>query len=138
MARILIIEDDELLRHVLAKSLEMAGHQVDQAANGQEGLDLFRAVTPDLVLTDLVMPVQEGVETIMALRRRAPAIPIIAMSGGVPNSGLYLGIASRFGAKRVLAKPFTPQRLLDAVNETLGDAGNGPKPGSGTGSQNST
>ena len=119
MARILIIEDDELLRDVLAKSLEQAGHVVTQASNGQAGVDLFRAEPAELVLTDLVMPVQEGVETIMQLRRYGPAVPIIAMSGGVPNSKLYLKIAGGIGAQRILAKPFTPQQLIEVVNELL-------------------
>ena len=122
MARILIIEDDQLLRDVLAQSLEIAGHVVTRASNGQEGLDLFRASPTDLVLTDLVMPVQEGIETIMQLRRVRPNLPIIAMSGGVPNSKLYLNIAGGVGAQRVLAKPFTPQKLLEVVSEVLEEA----------------
>jgi CheY-like chemotaxis protein len=119
MARILIIEDDDLLRDVLAKALEQVGHVVFQATNGQEGITMFRANPTDLVLTDLVMPVQEGVETIQQLRRQNRTLPIIAMSGGVPNSRLYLSIAGGIGAQRVLAKPFTPQRLLEVVNEIL-------------------
>lgn len=119
MARILIIEDDDLLRGVLARSLEMCGHSIVQASNGQEGLDLYRAAPSDLVITDLVMPVKEGVETIVQLRQRAPQLPIIAMSGGVANSNVYLTIAAKIGARRVLAKPFTPRQLLDAVDEVL-------------------
>lgn len=122
MARILIIEDDDLLRDVLAKALEQVGHVVFQATNGQEGITMFRANPADLVLTDLVMPVQEGVETIQQLRRQNRTLPIIAMSGGVPNSRLYLSIAGGIGAQRVLAKPFTPQRLLEVVNEILPSA----------------
>jgi CheY-like chemotaxis protein len=121
MARILIIEDDELLRTVLASALEFAGHTVVQAGNGQEGVDLFRATSADLVLTDIVMPVQEGVETIMALRRVSRTVKIIAMSGGVANSKLYLNIAGRIGAKRILAKPFTPQHLIEVVSQVLAE-----------------
>lgn len=120
MAKILIIEDDDLLRDVLAKSLEIAGHQVTQAANGQEGVDLYRASPAELVITDLVMPIQEGVETIMQLRRFRSDLPIVAMSGGVPNSKLYLNIAGRIGAHRILAKPFTPRHLITVVNDLLG------------------
>ncbi len=122
MARILIIEDDELLRSVLANALEYAGHTVVQAGNGQEGVDLFRALPADLVLTDIVMPVQEGVETIIQLRKQRRTLPIIAMSGGVANAKLYLSIAGRIGAKRILAKPFTPQKLLEVVDEVLAEA----------------
>lgn len=120
MPRILIIDDDELLRDLLAKSLELAGHTVLQAGDGQAGVNLFQSNAVDLVLTDLVMPGQEGVETIIRLRREAPDLPIIAMSGGVPNSKLYLSIAEKIGAHRVLSKPFTPARLMEVVNETLG------------------
>lgn len=122
MARILIIEDDELLRGVLASALEHAGHTVTQAGNGQEGVDLYRVTPVDLVLTDIVMPIQEGVETIMALRRLRRDLPIVAMSGGVANSKVYLNIAGRIGAKRILAKPFTPQQLIEVVQAVLAES----------------
>lgn len=128
MPRILIIDDDDLLRDLLVKSLEMAGHTVFQASDGQAGFELFRSAPVDLVITDLVMPVQEGVETIMRLRRLTPDLPIIAMSGGVPNSSLYLKIAEKIGAHRVLPKPFTPQKLLEAVNEAVGLPPPPPRP----------
>lgn len=119
MARILLIDDDELLRDVLAKSLHHAGHTVIQASDGQQGVDLFHATEIDIVITDLVMPVQEGVETIIKLRRENPNLPIIAISGGVTNSRTYLDMAGKLGAKRILAKPFTPKELLQAISEVL-------------------
>lgn len=119
MASILIIDDDDLLRRVLAKALGHAGHTVLQAADGAQGLDLFHASPVDVVLTDLIMPVQEGVETILQLRRDAPNVPIIAMSGGASNAELYLEIAGKVGARRVLAKPFTPKELLVVIDEVL-------------------
>ena len=119
MARILLIDDDELLRGVLAKSLAHAGHTVIQAADGQQGVELARATAVDLVITDLIMPVQEGVETIMTLRRERPALPIVAISGGMSNSKLYLEIAAKIGAKRILPKPFTPTELLAVIDEVL-------------------
>lgn len=119
MARILLIDDDELLRDVLAKSLQHAGHAVIQASDGQQGVDLFHATEIDIVITDLVMPVQEGVETIIKLRRENPTLPIIAISGGVTNSRTYLDMAGKLGAKRILAKPFTPSELLQAIAEVL-------------------
>lgn len=121
MARILIIEDDDLLREVLVHALTLAGHTVAQASNGQEGLELFRATQPEVVVTDLVMPVQEGVETIVQLRRQQKDLPIIAMSGGVPNSKVYLDIAGKIGARRIMAKPFTPSQLIKAVDEVLAE-----------------
>ncbi len=121
MAQILIIDDDDKLREILAKALVYAGHTVVQAADGKQGVELFRATEVDLVITDLVMPVQEGVETIVELLSERPNLPIIAISGGLSNSSVYLEIAAKIGAKRVLAKPFTPRELLDAIADVLVD-----------------
>lgn len=123
MARILLIDDDDALRGVIAQSLEHAGHTVVQAADGRQGVDLFHATSIDLVLTDLVMPGKEGVETIIELHQKKPSLPIIAMSGGMPRSNMYLEIAAKLGARRTLAKPFMPQELLAAINDTLAEAG---------------
>lgn len=119
MASVLIIDDDDMLRTLLADTLARAGYTVLQAGDGAQGLDLFRATSIDLVLTDLIMPVQEGVETMLQLRREAPHVPIIAMSGGVSHAPLYLDIAAKVGARRVMPKPFTPRELVEAVNEVL-------------------
>lgn len=121
MADILLIEDDELLRGVLAKALALGGHEVIQAQDGLQGLQLARAAQLDLVITDLIMPGQEGVETIVALRREQPNLPVLAISGGTAHSKLYLEIAGKIGARRVLQKPFTPQRLLEVVAELLAE-----------------
>jgi DNA-binding response OmpR family regulator len=121
MFRILLIDDDELLRNVLAKALSHAGHTIIQAGDGQQGVELARATTVDLVITDLVMPVQEGVETILQLKREQPHLPVIAISGGLSNSKLYLEIASKMGARRILPKPFTPQELLRCIDEVMRD-----------------
>ena len=121
MARILIIDDDELLRSVLAKALTHAGHTVIQAADGRQGVDLVRATEVDVAVTDLIMPVQVGVETIVTLRRDKPVLPIIAMSGGTSNSKLYLEIAGKIGARHILSKPFLPKELLDLIDELLAD-----------------
>ena len=119
MATILLIDDDEMLRTVLAMALDMVGHVVLQAENGQKGMELLRTTSVDIVITDLVMPVQEGVETIVKLRRERPSLPVIAISGGVPNSYLYLDLASKIGAKRILAKPFLPRQLVALIEELL-------------------
>ena len=113
--RVLLIDDDEMLRTVLAMALDMVGHVVLQAENGQKGMELLRTTSVDIVITDLVMPVQEGVETIVKLRRERPSLPVIAISGGVPNSYLYLDLASKIGAKRILAKPFLPRQLVALI-----------------------
>lgn len=119
MATILLIDDDDLLRGAIVQSLIIAGHKVVQAADGQKGCELARSTPVDIVVTDLVMPVQEGVETILTLRRERPRLPIIAMSGGVTNSGLYLDIAGKIGAKRILPKPFFPKALITLIEQVL-------------------
>lgn len=122
MARILLIEDDDDLRGVIAQSLALAGHEVFQAAEGRQGLELFHAGSFDLVLTDLVMPGKEGVETIIELHREKPGLKIIAMSGGMPRSEFYLNLAAHLGAQRTIAKPFTPTELVAVIDEVLAGA----------------
>src|SRR5687768_7937766 len=121
MATILLIDDDELLRGALVQALVNAGHKVIEASDGLQGCELARSMSVDLVLTDLVMPVQEGVETILTLRRERPRLPVIAMSGGVTNSRLYLEIAGKIGAKRMLPKPFTPKALVALIEQVLNE-----------------
>ena len=115
MAHILLIEDDELLRPLLARCLESAGHVVTQAATGRAGVRAFQAELADLVVTDIVMPDQEGIATIMMLHRDHPEVPLIALSGGGVNPSLYLDLAKKLGASCTLAKPFTPDDLLRAI-----------------------
>jgi DNA-binding response OmpR family regulator len=118
--RVLIIDDDEQLRALLHEILERAGFAVVEAANGAEGLRLFRSDPADVVITDLIMPDKEGVETILELRREFPEARVIAISGGGRNGNAnYLPIAARLGARRTVAKPFSRQEILDAVRETL-------------------
>ena len=119
MANILLIDDDELLRGALVQSLVNAGHQVIEAPDGLRGCEIARSSSIDIVVTDLVMPVQEGVETIMTLRRERPRLPIIAMSGGLTHSKLYLDIAGKIGAKCMLPKPFTPRTLVALIDQVL-------------------
>jgi len=93
---------------------------VVEAADGNEGLRLLRAQSADLVVTDLVMPEKEGLETIMELKRRFPGIKIIAMSGGGHNQPCtYLDLARKLGAGHALEKPIDRQAFLDAVRQSL-------------------
>lgn len=123
MACILLIDDDAPLRDILAKTLGYAGHSVIQASDGKQGVDIFRAASVDLVITDIIMPGQEGIETMMQLRRESPGLRIIAISGGVDNSSLYLELAGKLGAQRTLAKPFTSAEFLQVVDEVLSGPG---------------
>jgi CheY-like chemotaxis protein len=121
MASVLLIDDDDLVRGMLTTALTNAGHKVTAASDGQEGLAFVRSASFDIVVTDLVMPVQEGVETIMTLRRERPRLPIIAISGGVSRSKLYLDIAGKIGARRILPKPFTPKELIALIEQVLAE-----------------
>jgi len=121
MARILLIDDDTPLREVLAATLANAGHSVMQAADGLQAMELFRAEPAELVITDILMPGHEGIETIVQLRRDAPKVPIIAISGAPNNSKFYLTMAAKLGAQRSLAKPFSPAELLGAVSAVLAE-----------------
>ena len=114
MARILVIDDDLLSRDYVGQILQTEGHTVEMAANGDDGLSLFRARPADLVITDMVMPKTDGVELITILLNEHPNLPVIAMSGA-PNSAQYLYLASYMGAGKILTKPFTAQALLAAV-----------------------
>jgi CheY-like chemotaxis protein len=120
MARILVIDDEELARITLRKILVGAGHVVVEAENGDEGLTAQRESPCDLVITDMIMPVKEGVETISDLKQEFPNVRIIAMSGGGRTRNLnYLEIAKVVGGDKILAKPFSVTELLDCVNLVL-------------------
>ncbi len=120
MARVLIIEDEQLVRMVLRDMLEAAGHQVTEAEDGEQGLAQFEAHPADIVVTDIVMPRKEGFETIQELRRRYPKVKIIAISGGDRHRGYgVLTVAKRFGAHGVLMKPFRRRDLLAMIDDIL-------------------
>lgn len=122
MPRILIIEDDQEVRQLLKMLLERAGYTVAEAEDGQEGIHRFRTTPSDLVITDLIMPHKEGLETIVDMRNEFPDLKIIAISGGArSNADNYLRTAKLCGAERIFAKPFDNQELLDAVAELLND-----------------
>ena len=117
MATILVIDDEEEIRNILQTILEEAGHEVSLAENGAEGLSLFREEPTDIVITDLIMPGKEGIETIRDLRAQFPKVKIIAISGrGGSYTNANLDRAVMIGADRSVAKPF-------GINEILGVGG---------------
>jgi two-component system, chemotaxis family, chemotaxis protein CheY len=120
MARILIIDDDRMVRETLKIVLTTAGHEVAMANDGKEGLSLVGTFQPSLIITDILMPEKEGVETIQDLRQLVPDLPIIAISGGgrVGNMS-FLKVAQHFGADRTFAKPFEPDDILGAITDLL-------------------
>ncbi len=123
MAHILIIDDDDALRETVRKILVMAGHTVVQAAEGEEGIKIFREGSVDLVVTDIVMPGKEGIETILELREEFPNLPILAISGGtsVDRDGPLLD-AEAFGVNACLAKPFGVSEFQDTVERLLSES----------------
>ena len=124
MARILVIDDDELLRGALRTALEGAGYDVMEAADGKAGLRLQRESGADLVVVDIFMPEQDGLEVIRGLRAEAPQPKIVAISGGGRIGQIdALRAAAAFGASRTLQKPFEPRELLTAVRELLAERG---------------
>jgi CheY-like chemotaxis protein len=116
-ARILIADDDAEVRGFLRAALESGGYEVVEAANGKQALAAVRAGGVDLAIMDLVMPEQEGIETIVALRKEAPSVGIIAISGAL--EGPYLGMARALGAQAALSKPVSAELLLAKVAEAL-------------------
>jgi CheY-like chemotaxis protein len=121
MQRILIIDDEKSARDLLRTIFEHEGYEVVEAINGQEGVEIFRKLHIDLVVTDMVMPVKDGLKTILELRQKEPTVPVIAISGGgAIAKEKYLNIASYFEGVRTLSKPFCLQDLLTAVEDLLG------------------
>ena len=118
--RILVIDDELQIRLMLRQAIEKAGFEVDDAPDGREGIDCFKKRRADLIITDIIMPEKEGIETIMAFKRIDPGVKIIAISGGGRiQSEDYLNIATKVGASCSFAKPFSIIELLSKINELL-------------------
>ena len=114
--RVLLIEDDAPVRRIVRKMLERERHEVTEAENGRVGLDRLRESAFDLVLTDIVMPEMDGLETLIELRKDYPDLKVIAMSGGGRTGNMdFLGSAEKLGASAVLSKPFTIDVLATAI-----------------------
>jgi CheY-like chemotaxis protein len=120
VARILVVDDEDAIRRVLQRTLERAGHSVTAVPDGREAMAAAEAEPFDVVLTDILMPEQEGLETISRLRATQPGLPIIAMSGGgLGSAGHYLHSARLLGASATLEKPFTGTDLLGVLRDVL-------------------
>lgn len=122
MAKILVFDDEPSILLMLKKMLERAGHEVEVALNGKEGMALFEKNKPDLLITDIIMPEKEGLETIFELRRKYPDLKIIAISGGgrIGPDG-YLPGAKLLGANAAFTKPIIPREFLQTVSDLLGE-----------------
>jgi len=120
MAKILIVDDDTHVRYTITKALKTQGHDVVEAGNGRIALDVLGHAPVDLVITDIIMPEMEGIGTILELRKRYPAMKIIAISGGGRSRSVdFLSTARQFGAAATLEKPFAIDDLTKAVNKCL-------------------
>jgi YesN/AraC family two-component response regulator len=120
MAKIIVIDDEPYILLMLKKMLEKEGHQVDMATNGVEGIDLYHKNGADLIITDIVMPEKEGLETIINLKTENPSLKVIAISGGGRvDSREYLHSAQLLGAEKIFQKPFKKDEIVNAVNELL-------------------
>lgn len=120
MARILVIDDDSEVRSMLAEMLRRAGHEVEQGSDGRIVAKVMREKAIDIVITDIIMPEKEGLETIKELRQEFPGVKIIAISGGGRiGSRSYLSMAKAFGAQRTLEKPFSHDEMKLVIKELL-------------------
>jgi len=122
MARILVIDDEKIIRTVVYRYLSKMGHEVELAEDGAIGVAKFRANPTDLVITDIIMPNKEGIETIAELKNEFPEVKIIAMTGGgKAGPRNYLKLARRFGASDTYIKGGDWLPLCDMVEKLLSD-----------------
>ncbi len=120
MARILILDDDDLIQDMLKGALQREGHQVIAAPDGQKGLEIARCQSVDIAVIDIIMPGKGGIETIMELHREFPDLKTIVMTGKL-NIELepFVRLARQFGVRQLIQKPFDLQEMLQAVRLTL-------------------
>ncbi len=117
MKKLLLIDDDQDFRTMLSVRLEKVGYQVIQAEDGIKGISAFKKNPVNVVVTDIIMPEKEGMETILELKKINPAVKIIAISGGgrsVPED--YLSIAEYFGAVKSFKKPFDMKEFVETID----------------------
>jgi CheY-like chemotaxis protein len=121
MQSILIVDDEDQIRQLIRNTFEQAGYRVAEASNGKDALAQYRQAPADLVITDILMPDQDGLECISTLRQESPKVKIIAITGGSDMIGVlgFLDVAKMLGAHRTLQKPFDMKTLLDAAQSAL-------------------
>ncbi len=121
MPSVLVVDDEDQVRQLIRESLAQAGYTVQEARDGKEGLDQYRKQPADVIIMDVMMPDQDGLESILILRREFPAARVIAITGGSDMIGIlnFLDVAKMMGARRTLHKPFELHALLDAVSAEL-------------------
>jgi len=122
MANVMVVDDEVAVRNLIKEVLSDSGHDIVEAANGEEACEIINEITIDLVVTDLVMPEKSGLELIMDLAENYPDLPVIAISGGGGITGRfdYLPIAKLIGAKQIVNKPFKIDEIRKLVHDILG------------------
>jgi CheY-like chemotaxis protein len=120
MPGVLLVEDDKELREMLKMSLQRKGYTVQEAENGKEAISHFKPLITDLVVTDLIMPEEDGIKVVIRLRELKPSIKIIAISGGGKvGPGSYLNLAKALGADAIYSKPFSIKDLIVKIEQLL-------------------
>lgn len=118
MATVVLADDDELVRYALVRLMESEGHTVLEANNGIQAEAILERETVDILVTDIIMPEQEGIETLIKVRANHADLPIIVISGGGRDqNSIYLNAASELGADEVFAKPISDDIFIAAVNK---------------------
>ncbi len=122
MTKILIVEDDPQIRSMLEETLKLEGFETAVAENGNDALEKYGSVAPDLIITDILMPEKEGLGLITELKKTKDDVKIIAISGGAPSisPGCNLELAQMFGAHKTFQKPLDIDALLDTIRELVG------------------
>jgi CheY-like chemotaxis protein len=121
MPRILVIDDEPLVRSTVVMILTRAGFSVEEASDGKAGIAMCHKNPPDVVITDIFMPNRDGIEVVMELKRSCPRTKIIAMTGGGQTRMMEIASPAKLlGADHILHKPFERESLLAAVNPALG------------------
>jgi CheY-like chemotaxis protein len=120
MPGVLLVEDDKELREMLKMSLLRSGYTVMEAENGKDAIVHFKPLVTDLVVTDLIMPEEDGLKVVIKLRELKPSIRIIAISGGGKvGPGSYLNLAKALGADAIFSKPFSINDLISKIELLL-------------------
>jgi CheY-like chemotaxis protein len=120
MPKVLVIDDDGLVRDTIVRILARKGYDVIVATDGRRGVQMFCRERPDLVITDIIMPEKEGLETIREIRAVCSDAKIIAISGGARIGNMdFLEMAGKLGASEIIPKPFGPSELLSVVSRCI-------------------
>jgi CheY-like chemotaxis protein len=117
-SQVLVVDDEPAIRKLLRRMLEPEGYRVSEAGDGWEALRALKSQPADCIITDICMPGMGGCDLIAALRKEAPRLPVIAITGVVDiRSDSFQNLTRAYGVKSVLPKPFTTEQLLEAVRQ---------------------